>query len=386
MIKLLIKKFIPNFDDTDNTLVREKYGVLSGTLGIVCNLLLFIVKIIIGIIMNSIAIISDAFNSLSDTASSIVTVISSKLSNKEADKEHPFGHGRIEYVASLVVSFMIMLFGFELLTTSIGKLLVPNEVVYNRILLIILVLTVIVKLWMFSYNKYMGKLINSNVLKATATDSLNDVLTTAIVILSVVLGKFVTLPVDAIAGIFVACFILFAGIRLFREIVGLILGAPPDEEVVNNIKDTLLSNDHIIGIHDLIVHEYGPGTIMATVHAEVSDDENIVDIHNIIDEMEREVLKDHGIMLVIHIDPLAIHSEEVRGLWKYTKNMIKEFDSRLTAHDFRVNEIDGKLDIKFDLVVPVDIEDKEKLVSDIKEKLCSKDDRIEVTVDVDNAY
>ena len=239
MIKLLIKKFIPNFDDTDNTLVREKYGVLSGTLGIVCNLLLFIVKIIIGIIMNSIAIISDAFNNLSDTASSIVTVISSKLSNKEADKEHPFGHGRIEYVASLVVSFMIMLFGFELLTTSIGKLLVPNEVVYNRILLIILVLTVIVKLWMFSYNKYRGKLINSNVLKATATDSLNDVLTTAIVILSVVLGKFVTLPVDAIAGIFVACFILFAGIRLFREIVGLILGAPPDEEVVNNIKELL---------------------------------------------------------------------------------------------------------------------------------------------------
>ncbi|MCA0386286.1 MAG: cation diffusion facilitator family transporter [Firmicutes bacterium] len=307
MIKWLIKKNIKDYQLTDKQSVREAYGVLAGFIGIGCNILLFVVKLILGLMMNSIAIISDAFNNLSDTGSSLVAVVGAKLSGREADHEHPYGHGRFEYIASLVISFIILLVGFELFKSSVSKVLNPEPVIFSWILTIILILSVLVKAWMYSYNHYIGKLISSSVNHATAADSLNDVIATSAVIITTILGNYIQFPLDGIAGIVVSTLVMLTGFNIAKDTVSLLLGMSPSEEIVTQIYAIINSNEFIVGAHDLKVHDYGPGRQIASIHTELSDQTNIVKAHAIVDGLEKRVLRELGIDLVIHVDPIGEH-------------------------------------------------------------------------------
>lgn len=304
MIHIFIKQFINDYKNVDDSIVREKYGVLSGVLGIFCNLILFIVKLSIGLIMNSIAITSDAFNNLSDMGSSIITVIGAKMSNQVPDEEHPFGHGRFEYIASLIISFIIMVVGFELLKNAFDKILNPEPVEFNFLLIGILTISILVKVWMYSYNKYIGKLIDSKLNMATAYDSLNDVIATGAVIMTTVIGKFLDFPIDGIAGLAVSLLIIYTGFSVAKDTVNILLGMSPSEELVENISEYILRGEIIDGLHDLKVHDYGPGRSLASVHVEVSDQLDLVTAHEAIDKIEKEILNELGVDIVLHIDPM----------------------------------------------------------------------------------
>ena len=388
MIKLIIKKSIKNYKDTENENVREKYGVLAGILGIICNFILFCVKLVIGTIMNSIAITSDAMNNLSDMGSSVISIVSSKMSNQKPDKDHPFGHGRIEYVASLIVSFLIILVGFELLKSSIDKIINPEAVVFNIGLVIILALSVLIKFWMFSYNKYIAKAINSSLMDATAHDSLNDSISTGAVIVSLFIGQFTTLPIDAIMGLLVSAFIMVSGIKLAKEVIDVILGTPPSLETVKKISDIVLSGEGIVGIHDLIVHEYGPGRVFASVHAEVPDDVDIVKVHEVIDALEQRVQKELNFVLVIHMDPISVNDEKTQKIRKIITEITNEISSELSIHDFRMTDGENNINLIFDLVVPIETstEDRKKYVDTISGKLKEIDIRYNTVIQIDSAY
>ncbi|MFA7637659.1 MAG: cation diffusion facilitator family transporter, partial [Monoglobales bacterium] len=304
MIKLLVRKFIADYENVSDSKVREKYGVLGGVLGIICNFLLFILKLIVGLFMDSISIISDAVNNLSDTASSLIVLFGTKLSNMRPDQEHPFGHGRIEYISSLIVSFIIMLVGFELLKSSVVKIFNPHQLTFSLPLIIILASSVLVKLWMASYNRYLSGKICSGVLKAAATDSLVDAASTTILVISVFLDRFVSFPIDAVMGAIFSLVVMYSGFKIAKDTVDILLGAAPDMETVDKITRKIASTEGIIGVHDLIVHDYGPGRKMASVHAEVTDTVDIVKTHELIDRLEQEISGSLGIHMVIHMDPI----------------------------------------------------------------------------------
>jgi len=388
MIKFLVRKFVPNHEKTNDKNVREAYGILGGILGIICNIFLFALKLSIGIAMKSMAVISDSINNLSDTASSAITVFGSKMSNRRPDKEHPFGHGRIEYISSLVVSFIIMLVGFEFLKNSLDKIIHPSKIEFKLLLFVFLCMSVLVKLWMFSYNRYLGKQINSSVLKAAAFDSLNDVYATGTVIISIIIENFTDLPVDGIMGTIVSGLVIFTGFKIARDTVSLLLGNSPSEEVVEQITETILSGEGIVGIHDLIVHEYGPGRIMASVHAEVPSDGDIVKIHEVIDSLEQKILKDFGIHIVVHMDPVSVNCEKTEKLKILVSSYVKEYNSEFSIHDFRIVDGENKINLIFDMVVPCYLSEKEreKAVTEISEKLYNADNRFNVVINVDNAF
>ncbi len=312
MIKFLIRKFIKNYENIGDKYVREKYGVLSGALGIICNLILFILKLIIGLLMNSIAVISDAFNNITDLGSSIMTIFGSKLSNRPPDKNHPHGHGRYEYIASLAVSFIIFGVGLETLRTSIEKIIKPEPIEFNLLSGIILSFSILLKLWMYSYNKYIGEKISSSVNRATAQDSLNDAIATTAVLIGSIAEPYINLPVDGILGLIISALIMYSGFCTAKDSVNLLLGPSPDPELVDKIKKLLLEDDNIKGVHDLIVHDYGPNKIMASVHAEVSSKANIVDIHSVIDSIEKKIKRKLNVEIVIHMDPTESHEGENR--------------------------------------------------------------------------
>ncbi len=388
MIDFLIKKFIKNYENVSDRNVREQYGVLSGSLGIFCNLFLFILKLVIGMIMNSIAIISDAFNNLSDMASSAVTIISSKMSNRQADREHPYGHGRIEYISTMIVSFIIILVGIELLKTSVDKIFNPEALQFSPILLIILCVSVLVKVWMYSYNKFIGEKINSSVMKTTAVDSLNDCISTGAVIFSVLIGRFIAFPVDGIMGVLVSILIIYAGINVAKEIIGRLIGEPPSRELIKQITDFVMSADGVVGVHDFMAHDYGPGVVIASLHAEVPDNVNIVKIHEVIDDLEKSVLEKFGVLLVIHMDPISLNCEKTNNARDMVNNIVTEINPKFSIHDFRMVDGENSINLIFDLVVPIEMKASErKAVLDILEgKIKSKDKRYNVVVQIDNSY
>ena len=305
MIKILIKTFVKDYNNTSDIKVREAYGTLAGIIGIICNMILFSTKLTIGFLMNSIAISSDAFNNLSDTGSSMVALIGAKLSGKDPDFEHPYGHGRFEYIASLIISFIIMLVGIELLKSSFDKVLNPEPITFNPILIAILVLSILIKVWMFSYNRYIGHKIDSGVNRATAADSLNDVLATSAVVLTTLIGHVFGLYLDGYAGVVVSLLIIYAGFQIAKDTVNVLLGMSPSEEVVEAINTIIKGNSNIVGVHDLKVHDYGPGRTVASVHTELSDQTNLVKAHSIIDGLEKKIFKELGIDIVIHVDPIG---------------------------------------------------------------------------------
>lgn len=304
MIHRLIKRYVKDYERVEDRHVREGYGVLSGVLGIACNMVLFVLKLTIGLMMNSIAITSDAFNNLSDMGSSFITVIGAKMSNQVADEEHPFGHGRFEYIASLIISFIIMIFGFELLKNAFDKVLNPEPVAFNMVLVLVLTLSILVKIWMYSYNKYIGKLIDSKVNIATAYDSINDVIATGVVILTTIIGRYLAFPIDGIAGLVVSVLIMYTGFSVAKDTVNVLLGTSPSQALVEAIGGHIMSSAIIHGFHDLKVHDYGPGRSLASVHVEVNDSLDLVTAHSEIDKIEKLILKVLGVDIVLHIDPM----------------------------------------------------------------------------------
>ena len=356
MTELLVKLFIKNSEDVNDSAVRLKYGKLGGAVGIVCNLFLCALKITVGIITASISIVADGLNNLSDMGSSIITMIGFKMAGKPADSDHPFGHGRMEYMSAFIVAMLILLVGAELLKSSVTALATGESApAYSVWAIIILAVSVLVKLWMCLFNRRLGKKIDSEALIATAQDSLNDMVATSVILLSVGISMLVTLPfnLDAVMGILVALFILYSGLASAKDTLNEILGTPPDKKLIKEIEDTILSFKEFKGIHDLIVHNYGPGRQFASVHVEVPQDSDIVKCHEQIDLCEKLVDEKLNISLVIHMDPIDVNNEAVKKAKKGIIDAVKEIDENMSVHDFRMTPA-GKTrtNLIFDVVVP----------------------------------
>lgn len=361
-IKFIISHFIKDYDNINNKNVREKYGFLSGVIGIIVNLILFTIQIILGLITNSIAIIANAINNLTDVTSSLVTIISFKMANKPADKEHPFGHGRIEYISAFVVSFLILLVGFEFVKSSFERILHPEPINFSIITLIIMLIAIPLKLLLSYFNKSLGKLINSSTISATGTDSLNDAIILIGLVFSILISYFTHISIDGYVGMIIAIFILLSGISFLRETLNPLLGEAPDPTLVKKLKSGILSYDNILGVHDLIIHNYGPGKIMASLHAEVPCNMPIMKIHDIIDTAEKELSQKLDIFIVIHMDPVCSDSAEIISTKNSITEILKNFPIIESIHDFRIVGEGKSRKILFDAVVSFDnkISDKEK--------------------------
>lgn len=368
----LVNTFIKDNENIDNIFVRNKYGNLAGFIGIILNFILFLIKLSVGVIAGSVAIMADAFNNLSDAASSIITIIGFKLANKPADAEHPFGHGRIEYLSALIVSFLVMLVGLQFVKSSLDRILNPSTVVFELIPFILLVISIFFKLWLSKFNRTIGNKINSSALKAAATDALGDVFTSSTVVISFLLAKFTEFPIDGYIGVFVACAIIYSGYGLIKETLNPLLGEAPDPILVNNISDMVMSYENITGIHDLVVHNYGPGRVMASIHAEIPADIDIMTIHHIIDTAEREISKKLNIYLVIHMDPICVDTEEIVEARKVVEEVLKTYPVVRSLHDFRVVGENNIKNLIFDIVVsPSDL--NHEYTTDIISNLIQKD-------------
>lgn len=349
--KFLVNKFIKDNSNVKDDKVRNTYGILGGVVGIIINVILFAIKLSVGTLTASIAIMADAFNNLSDAASSLVTILGFKLSSMPADREHPFGHGRIEYLSALIVAFMVMLVGLQFIKSSFERIMNPTAITFELVPFILLFVSIFLKLWLSRFNKFMGEKINSSALKASSTDALGDVFTSSCVAISFLASKFTAFPIDGYIGIAVAAFIVYSGFTLVKDTINPLLGEAPDPELVEAIEKMVISYDHILGFHDLIVHNYGPGKCMASIHAEIPSDISVVTIHEIIDKAEREISAKLKIYLVIHIDPICIIEGEVKEAYDEIISIINDYDYIDSIHDFRVV---GEGEIKnliFDVVV-----------------------------------
>lgn len=391
MSSLLIKLFVKNRDDIKNNAVRDSYGTLGSIVGIICNLLLCVFKIAVGIITGSISISADGLNNLSDMGSSIITMLGFKLANKPADSDHPFGHGRMEYISAFIVSVFILVVGIELMKSSVSAL-VGNEVAptYSLWAIIILAVSALIKLWLFFFNRKIGKKIDSDALIATAQDSLNDTITTTAILASVLVSMFITLPfnLDAVMGILVAIFILISGIRTAKETLDSILGTPPSKELIDDIENTIMSFREFAGVHDLIVHNYGPGRQFASVHVEVPLDSDIVKCHEQIDLCEKLLEEKLDISVVIHMDPIDTDNETVVTTKTELSKAIKTIHSGLTLHDFRMTPIsDMRTNLIFDVVVPQEVKlDKKQLQSEIEALAMRINPTFRCVITFDNIY
>ena len=348
---LLIKTFIKDSENIQKDEVRNKYGYLAGVVGIIVNFILFIIKISVGLMTSSIAITADAFNNFSDMASSVITIIGFKLASIPPDKEHPFGHGRLEYISALIVAFMVMLVGVQFVKSSIERILNPVPIEFQLVPFILLFTSILAKFWLSKFNKLMGNTINSSALKAASVDALGDVFTSSCVVISFLAAKFTNIPLDGYIGILVSLAILYAGFTLVKETISPLLGEAPDPELVQEINKRVLSYEHISGVHDLIVHNYGVGRCIASIHAEIPANIDIMTIHDIIDEAEREISNDLKVHLVIHMDPICVETGEVLEAKEEVEKIIEAHDSIKSMHDFRVIGDKDNKNLVFDIVV-----------------------------------
>ena len=352
MTKLLLHLFVRNYQDTENPKVRAAYGKLAGMVGIVCNILLFAGKLAVGLLSGAVSITADAVNNLSDASSSLITLLGFKLAERPADEEHPYGHARIEYLTGLIVAALILIIGFELAKSSVAKILHPETVEFSLITFCVLTGSILVKLWMSVFCRSLGKRISSTTLAATAADSRNDVISTAAVLLGCLAGHFWGWKIDGWIGALVALFILYSGCSIAKETVSPLLGRQADPELVERIESLILSHDKILGIHDLMVHDYGPGQCFASVHAEMAVCEDPLLCHDIIDDIERDVFRDLHVHLVIHYDPIETDNEELNHMRALVEQEICAIDPALKLHDFRMVRGPGHTNLIFDLVVP----------------------------------
>lgn len=366
----MIDKFVKNNTVVEDERVRNSYILLGGIGGIIVNAILSLVKLIIGFLVKSIAITADAVNNMSDAISSVITIVGFKMASKPADEEHPYGHGRIEYISALIVAFLVMLVGFEFVKSSIEKILHPEKVHFELIPFIILLISITFKLWLSSFNKAIGERIDSKALKAASVDALGDVFTSSCVVISFLVSKFTDFPVDGILGLIVALFILYSGFNLVKDTINPLLGEAPDKKVLENIKNMLLKYEHISGVHDLIIHNYGPGRCMATVHAEVPSDADIMTVHEEIDRAEREVSEKLKINLVIHMDPLCVITGENKKTYEEVQRIINSYEELVSIHDFRVVGDGDKKIVLFDVVAKLNL--RTQTEQDIKDLIINE--------------
>ncbi|HIS80385.1 MAG TPA: cation transporter, partial [Candidatus Scatomonas merdavium] len=360
MVDFLVKKFVRDSERTDDPKVRTAYGILSSVVGIICNVLLFAAKFVIGLILGSMAVTADAFNNLSDAASSVISFVGVKMAEKPADKDHPFGHGRMEYISALIVSFIVIEVGITFLQSSVEKIQNPEALTFGWVPFAILVLSVGVKLWMSVFNRKLGKRIDSKVMLATAADALGDVITTSATIVSILVCAFTGVNIDGIVGIAVSLIVIWSGISIARDTLAPLIGQGADPKLCGEIKRMVESYDGIVGTHDLIVHNYGPNRSMASIHAEVPRDVDIEVSHEVIDRAEREVSKKLGIFLVIHMDPVETHDVRVLAVKSKLSHVLKALDPELTFHDFRAVFGQEQINLIFDLVVPFSYSEKDE--------------------------
>lgn len=369
MTKLLIRLFVKNSEDTENPQVRGKYGTMAGIVGILCNLVLFLGKLVIGTISGSVSIRADAVNNLSDASSNIVTLVAFRLARKPEDAEHPYGHARIEYLSGLTVAAMILLIGVELAKESFHKILSPEPVSFSWALVAVLGMSIAVKLWLAVFNRTLGKKIKSTSLMATAADSRNDVITTGAVLLAAVTARLTGLELDGYVGLLVAGFILWSGIGIAKDTISPLLGAPADPELVHLIRHEIEHFDpRILGVHDLMVHDYGPGQTFASIHVEVDRREDVLEMHEMIDRAERMMLEQHRIHLTIHYDPIVTDDAALQRMQKKVEEALHAIQPGLSLHDFRMVAGEKSTNLIFDVVLPDALRGKEQEIQSALEK------------------
>ena len=352
MTSLLLKLFVKDYEKTNDSNVREKYGTLGGLVGIIVNMIIAAAKLIIGSFSGSISITADAVNNFSDAGSSIITLIGFKMANKPADEDHPYGHGRIEYISGFIVAFIVLIFGVELMKSSVDRIINPSEITYSIWAIVVLVLSIIGKIWLGLFNRKLGKAINSTAMTAVFTDCISDSGATAVTIISMLLAHFAKINIDGILGVIVAVIIIIAGINIIRDTLNPLLGQAPDKELVNDIADTVLSFDKVVGIHDLVLHNYGSTKTFGSIHVEVPANENVLVVHEIMDNIELEIKKKYGVEIVAHTDPIETDNKLVEDNRNFIINIINSIDEKLTIHDFRLVSGPTHTNLIFDIVLP----------------------------------
>lgn len=388
MTELLVRRFVDNYEQVENAQVRTRYGLMAGVVGICCNLVLFAAKLLTGMLINSISVMADAFNNLSDAASSIIGFVGVKMAEKPADEDHPFGHGRIEYIAAFIVAFIVIQVGFSLFKTSLGKIMNPEELSFRAVSVFILLLSIGVKLWMALFNRTLGNRIHSTVLLATSADSLGDVAATSATVLSLVVFGIWRVNIDGIVGLVVSILVMIAGLNIAKDTLAPLIGEAIDPHVYEEITAFVESYDGIVGSHDLIVHNYGPNRSMASIHAEVPRDVDVEVSHEIIDRVERDAGRKLGIFLVIHMDPVETKDARIQELREMTKSVIAELDSRLTLHDFRVVDGTRRVNLIFDLVVPREYtkQMQDALKQQVNQKINERDSKCYCVITTECSY
>lgn len=388
MVTLLARLCIKNYKEYGDTKVRERYGILSGCVGILLNVMLFALKFFAGLVSHSIAITADAFNNLSDAGSSVITLLGFKLSSAEPDPEHPFGHGRLEYLSGLLVSGIIIIMGFELCRDSIDKILHPQDMVFSPLVIIILLTSIAVKLYMGYYNRSLADKLDSAAMRATATDSMSDSLATFIVLVSTVFCEFTSLRIDGYCGLIVAAIVIWAGISAGKETLDPLLGQPPEAEFVEQIESIVESQEGIIGLHDLVVHDYGPGRVMISLHAEVPANVDVMISHDVIDRTEHILKKELHCEAVIHMDPVVTDDPRVNHLRQEVKKIVEGWNEKASIHDFRVVFGHTHTNLVFDVVVPYQVKMTEYEITEQLQKKVSEQIGKEyfIAIDIDRKY
>ncbi len=383
----LVRLFIKDCDNVTDPAVRERYGILSGAVGIVLNLLLSAGKLFAGLMTGSISITADAFNNLSDAGSSVVTLVGFKLAGQKADDGHPFGHGRMEYLAGLLVSLMILLVGVELGRSSIGKILRPEAVDFSLVSTGILAASILVKLWMGQFNRGLGRKIGSAAMAATAADSISDAVATAAVLAGTLVNRFAHVNIDGWVGLAVAVFILRSGWGAAKDTINPLLGESPDPELVKQLRELVLSHPQVVGMHDLIIHDYGPGRRLCSFHAEVPQDADILDAHDAIDHIEREIKEKFGIETTVHMDPIATADEKVNQLRRQVADLARVVEPEMTIHDFRVVRGPTHTNVIFDAVVPHKCRlTDEEVLQRLRRAVSALDPAYQAVIQIDRAY
>ena len=386
MTKLLIKLFVKS-NDVKDLKVRNKYAMLSSITGIIVNILLSIFKFVVGLVSNSMSIISDAVNNITDAGSSVVSMIGFKLSQKEIDKDHPWGHGRMEYVAAFIVDVLIIIVGYQLLQTSIDKIIHPEMPSITNVTIILLVVAILVKLWLFVFYRKIANTIDSAAIKGTAYDSISDSISTLAVLASAIVAKLANISIDGYISILVSIFILFTGCKALKETIDLLLGEKPDEEFVKEIEEFTKNYELVSGIHDIMVHDYGPGRKIVSFHAEVPSDCDIMKAHDIIDEMEQDIYKKFNCITTIHMDPIVTDDEEINKMRELVEKQVTEMNKEYSIHDFRMTDGGEHINLIFDLVIPRDSKiDREKVQKEAQERLHNINNKINAVIKVEYSY